>query len=170
MTQLNWVRDPGRLTLSQATSSAYRYDIRATDDGRAALAVRHAHDEPTALPIKTFTYKTVPAARGGAQRFEDKHGYRDPARHSPAEIVPFLPELPEQIETVLHSVQEDARSALRLADAGGMTQDDADEVYEQYKELCASVLCCDEYDCYVRTEIGERWCVEHRAAYGNTED
>jgi hypothetical protein len=77
MTQLKWVRDPGRLTLSQATSAAYRYDIRVTDDGRAALAVRHAHAGLDAEPVKTFTYKTVPAARNGAQRFEDKHGYAE---------------------------------------------------------------------------------------------
>ena len=167
---LNWQLHPKQINVQVATSAAFQYHVQTWNDGQAALTVQHRGDRPSAKPIKYFVYKGTTPAFNGAQRFEDKHGYRDPAHHAPAQIVPFLPELPERIETVLHSVQEDARSALRLADAGDMTQDDADEVYEQYKELCASVLCCDEYDCYTRTEIGERWCAEHSAAYGITED
>lgn len=168
--QLQWNLHPKQLNVQQARSAAYQYTLLNYDDGRAELSVQHRGDRPSEKPIKRFVYKNRNGAFGGAQRFEDQHGYRDPAHHSPAEIVPFLPELPERIETVVHSVQEDARSALRLAGTGDMTQDDADEMYEQYKELCASVLCCDEYDCYTRTEIGERWCAEHNAAYGMTED
>lgn len=168
--RLNWHLDPKQLNVQRARSAAYQYTLLNYDDGRAELSVQHRGDQPSEKPIKRFVYKNRNGAFGGAQRFEDQHGYRDPAHHSPAEIVPFLPELPARIETVVHSVQEDARSALRLAGTGDMTQDDADEMYEQYKELCASVLCCDEYDCYTRTEIGERWCAEHNAAYGMTED
>ncbi len=167
---LNWTLHPKAINVQVAQSAAYQYRLQEWSDGQAELTVQHLGDRPNAQPVKSFVYKNRNAAFGGAQRFEDKHGYRDPAHRSPAEIVPFLPELPERIEIVLHSVQEDARSALRLADAGDMTQDGADEVYQQYKELCASVLCCDEYDCYNRTEIGERWCAEHRATYGMTED
>lgn len=167
---LQWNLHPDHLNVQRATSAAFQYRVQEWGDGQAELNVQHRGDRPSERPIKRFVYRNRKAAHNGAQRFEDKHGYRDPAHHAPAAVVPFLPELPERIETVLHSVQEDARSALRLADAGGMTQDAADEVYEQYKELCASVLCCDEYDCYTRTEIGERWCAEHRAAHGMTED
>ena len=75
--QLTWTCDEGGLTLCQAVSAAYRYKIRRLADGRAAISIRHAHADETAPPIKRFTYKTVPAARNGAQRFEDKHGYHE---------------------------------------------------------------------------------------------
>ena len=167
---LVWKLHPKQINIQQARSAAYQYTLLNYNDGRAELSIQHRGDRPSARPIKWFVYKNRNGALGGAQRFEDKHGYRNADDRSPAEIVPFLPELPERIENVLHSVQEDARSALRLADAGNMRQDDADEIYEQYKALCASVLCCDEYDCYNRTEIGARWCKEHSTAYGMTED
>lgn len=165
--QLNWYLDPKQINVQRARSAAYQYTLINYNDGRAELSVQHRGDRPSETPIKRFVYKNRNGAFGGAQRFEDRHGYRDPAHHSPAEIVPFLPELPEPITDVIHSAQQDVEQA-RMND--GIPQDDVDEIHAQYEELCASVLCCKTYGCYERTEIDTPWCAEHRENNETTED
>jgi hypothetical protein len=159
--QLSWNLDPKQINVQRARSAAYQYTLINYIDGRAELKVQHRGDRPSEKPIKQFVYKNRNGAFGGAQRFEDQHGYRDPAQQLPIGIGLLLPWLTEPITDVLHAAQSDARAARLLADTGHSSQDDANEVYAQYQELCASVLCCDEYDCYDRTEIGARRCAEH---------
>lgn len=169
--QLTWNLHPKQINMQQARSAAYQYTLLNYTDGRAELRVQHRGDRPSEKPIKRFVYKNRNGAFGGAQRFEDQHGYRDPAHQSPAEIVPFLPELPEPIADVLQSAQQDAQAIRRLLEdkGNGITEADADEVHEQYRELCLSVLCCDEYDCYNRIELDKSRCAEH-ADTETTED
>lgn len=168
--QLQWNLHPKHVNVQTARSAAYQYRLQEWNDGRAELTVQHRGDRPSETPIKRFVYKNRNGAFGGAKRFENQHGYRDPAHHSPAEIVPFLPELPSSVRPVISNAADAALSAESIAsyDEGALTW--AKELRAEYEELCASVLCCRAYDCYARTEIGEHWCAEHRAAYGNTED
>lgn len=168
--QLIWNLHPKQINVQQARSAAYQYSLITYNDGRAELSVQHRGDRPSETPIKRFVYKNRNGAFGGAQRFENQHGYRDPAHHSPAEIVPFLPELPARVISMLYAEQQQARAAQDAAETDDVTEVNADEQYRQYQDLCAAVLCCHEYDCYKRTEIGERWCATHREAYGIMED
>jgi hypothetical protein len=154
--KLVWQQHPKQANKYEAASSAYQYTLIDYNDGRSEMSVQHRGDSPSATPIKRFPYKNHRAAIGGAQRFEDKHGYRDPAHHSPAEIVPFLPELPERITRVIDSKAQDAEAATRLA-----SQVLAAEAHAEYHALCDAVLCCRVYDCHNRTEIGQPHCAEH---------
>jgi hypothetical protein len=73
--KLAWELHPTQINMQQAQSEAYRYTLLNLADGRAELSIRHRGDRPGAAPIKRFPYKNRNAAFGGAQRFEDKHGY-----------------------------------------------------------------------------------------------
>lgn len=167
---LNWHLDPKQVNIQRARSAAYQYTLINYSDGRAELSVQHRGDRPSETPIKRFVYRNQNGAYGGARRFEDRHGYRDPAHHAPAEVVPFLTALPERITRVIESVQADAESAARMVEADAAPPKLADDAYTDYQALCASVLCCKEYDCFERTEPSESWCATHRTAYGLTED
>jgi hypothetical protein len=75
--QLNWTLHPKQINIQQARSAAYQYTLINHVDGRAELSVQHRGDRPSEKPIKWFVYKNRNGAFGGAQRFEDQHGYRD---------------------------------------------------------------------------------------------
>jgi len=165
--QLVWNLHPKQINIQQARSAAFQYTLINYNDGRAELSVQHRGDSPSATPIKRFVYKNRNGAFGGAQRFENQHGYRDPAHHSPAEIVPFLPELPVQIVVVIRSAQQDAQAARGTVDRGDAPEALFEQQYATYERICAAVLCCQTYDCYVRTEIDNPQCAKHRE---NTED
>ncbi len=75
--QLNWTLHPKQINIQQARSAAYQYTLINHVDGRAELSVQHRGDQPSEKPIKWFVYKNRNGAFGGAQRFEDQHGYRD---------------------------------------------------------------------------------------------
>jgi hypothetical protein len=75
--QLNWTLHPKQINIQQARSAAYQYTLINHVDGRAELSVQHRGDQPSETPIKWFVYKNRNGAFGGAQRFEDQHGYRD---------------------------------------------------------------------------------------------
>jgi hypothetical protein len=156
--QLVWNLHPQAINVQVARSAAYQYRLQEWNDGQAELTVQHRGDRPSAKPVKNFVYKNRNGAFGGAQRFEDRHGYSDPVRHTVADR---LPDLPEPITDVLHLAQSDALTTALSANCGHVTQDAADEVRAQYQELCASVLCCAEYNCYNRTDIDAPRCAEH---------
>lgn len=73
---LNWHLHPKQINVQQARSAAYQYTLLNYVDGRAELSIQHRGDQPSAKPIKRFVYKNRNGAFGGAQRFEDQHGYR----------------------------------------------------------------------------------------------
>jgi hypothetical protein len=170
--KLAWALHPEHINVQIATSAAYQYRLQQHIDGKAELSVQHRGDRPSTKPIKRFTYKNRNAAFNGAQRFEYKHGYHEPEHHAPDSIVPFLPKLPQKVVNLLLSAQENARASARLAEDtdSGASQAFVDEQYGKYAELCSGVLCCEEYDCYTRTEIGDQWCAEHKIFYTVTED
>lgn len=167
--QLQWSLHPTQINIRQARSAAYQYRLIEATDGHAVLTVQHRGDRPSEKPIKRFMYKNVSGAFGGAQRFEDKHGYRDPAHHAPAEIVPFLPELPAQIVLVIHSAQQDAQAARNTVDRGDAPEGLFEQEQSKYESIATSVLCCRAYDCYARTELDTPWCETHRET-NETED
>lgn len=74
---LVWNLHPKQINVQQARSAAFQYTLLNYSDGRAELSVQHRGDRPSAKPVKQFVYKSRNAAFGGAQRFEDQHGYRD---------------------------------------------------------------------------------------------
>lgn len=74
---LNWTLHPKAINVQVAQSAAYQYRLQEWNDGQAELTVQHLGDRPSAKPVKNFVYKNRKAAFGGAQRFEDQHGYRD---------------------------------------------------------------------------------------------
>jgi hypothetical protein len=160
--KLAWKLHPKHTNVHVTTSAAYQYRLQEWNDGRAELTVQHLGDRPNGKPVKRFVYRNRNGAFGGAQRFEDQHGYRDPAHHSPAEIVPFLPELPVQIVVVIRSAQEDAQAARGTVDRGDAPEALFEQQYATYERICAAVLCCQTYDCYVRTEIDNPQCATHR--------
>lgn len=168
--QLVWNLHPKQINIQQARSAAYQYTLINYIDGRAELTVQHRGDRPSDTPIKRFVYKNRNGAFGGAQRFENQHGYRDPAHHSPAEVVPFLPPLPAQITSVIWSAQQDAQAARNTVDRGDAPEGLFEQEYGTYERICVAVLCCKSYDCYVRTEIDTSWCTTHRETYETTED
>lgn len=167
---LQWNLHPTQLNMRVATSAAYQYKIILYTDGQAELSVQHRGDRPSDEPIKRFVYRNHNGALGGAQRFEDRHGYRDPAHHSPAQVVPFLPELPVQIVLVIRSQQENAQAARSTVDRGDAPEALFEQEQDVYERIAASVLCCRAYDCYARTEIDNPLCATHREASMNTED
>lgn len=73
--QLVWNLHPKQMNVQQANSAAYQYRLQEWNDGRTELTVQHRGDRPSETPIKRFVYKNRNGAFGGAQRFEDKHGY-----------------------------------------------------------------------------------------------
>jgi hypothetical protein len=75
--QLVWNLHPKQINVQQARSAAYQYRLQEWNDGRAELTVQHRGDRPSETPIKRFVYKNRNGAFGGAQRFEDQHGYRE---------------------------------------------------------------------------------------------
>jgi hypothetical protein len=152
--KLNWNRRPEPGTVHRALSAAYQYELIDYVDGRAELNVQHRGDAPNAEPIKNFVYKSRNAAFGGAQRFEDQHGYRDPANHAPAEIVPFLRPFSKRTRHFIEEVQHRAQGTAPI-------DSDIEDATMRYDELCTELLCCRIYDCYNRTEIDTLWCVEH---------
>jgi hypothetical protein len=165
--KLAWKLHPKHINVHVTTSAAYQYRLQEWNDGRAELTVQHLGERPSGKPVKRFVYRNRNGAFGGAQRFEDQHGYRDPAHHAPAAIAALLPELPEEIEDVIHEAQVQARVTRSAALTGdGCSTEDAEEINEQYLALCAAVLCCVVDDCYNRTEIGAQRCAD----CANTED
>lgn len=162
---LNWQSHPQQANKRTAVSASHQYVLIVGSDGTTGLTVQHRGDRPSARPVKHFTYKNRKAAENGAQRFEDRHGYEDPAHFAPVAVVPFLPELPEPITDVLHSNQMNVQAVRRLVaeEDSGISKDDVEEIYAQYRELCASVLCCSIFDCYNRTEPGAISCDEHQS-------
>ena len=74
--QLNWHLHSKQINVQTARSAAYQYTLLNYVDGRAELSIQHRGDQPSAKPIKRFVYKNRNGAFGGAQRFEDQHGYR----------------------------------------------------------------------------------------------
>ena len=168
--KLNWQLHPKQVNVQVATSAAFQYRVQTWNDGQAALSVQHRGDRPSVKPVKYFVYKGTTPAFGGAQRFEDKHGYRDPAHHAPAQIVPFLPELHPLVRPVIDTAADEALSSETAAryDEGATTA--AAELRTEYEALCLSVLCCRVHDCYARTEIDTPWCDAHRETNETTED
>lgn len=168
--QLVWQLHPKQINIQQARSAAFQYTLINYNDGRAELSVQHRGDSPSASPIKRFVYKNRNGAFGGAQRFEDQHGYRDPAHHSPAEIVPFLSEMHGLVRPVIKDAADAALGAESIAshDEGARTW--AADLRAEYEALCLSVLCCQSYGCYTRTEIDNPLCATHRETSMNTED
>lgn len=75
--KLNWTLHPKHINVQLAQSAAYQYRLQEWNDGQAELTVQHRGDRPSAKPVKSFVYKSRKAAFGGAQRFENQHGYRD---------------------------------------------------------------------------------------------
>lgn len=170
--KLQWRPDPKQANKRVATSAAYHYVILLRTDNQAEMFVRHRGDRPSAQPIKSFPYKNHKAALGGAQRFEDKHGFADPAHHAPAEVAPFLAPLPKSVRDVLDDAAAAVRSAALTSRVMDTAQaDDRLTMCElRYVELCASLLCCSRYGCYARTEVYEPMCTAHRAVSESTED
>lgn len=73
--QLVWALHPTYINVQVAKSAAYQYRVQEWNDGQAELTVQHNGDRPSARPVKRFVYKNRNGAFGGAQRFEDRHGY-----------------------------------------------------------------------------------------------
>jgi hypothetical protein len=158
--QLVWNLHPKQINIQQARSAAFQYTLINYNDGRAELSVQHRGDRPSATPIKRFVYKNRNGAFGGAQRFENQHGYRDPAHHSPAEIVPFLRSFSARTIRLINEAQQQAQGLAPI-------DHDISSATDAYDELCTELLCCRIYDCYARIEIDNPWCAAHRP---NTED
>jgi hypothetical protein len=161
--QLVWNLHPEQINVQQARSAAFQYMLLNYNDGRAELNIRHRGDRPSAKPVKRFVYKNRNGAFGGAQRFEDKHGYRDPAQHAPAEIVPYLPELPESVVTVVADQERKVRIARLSARTFGTESAESkhEEHTKAYTKLCRALLCCQTIGCYGRTEIDKAECSAH---------
>lgn len=168
--QLQWNLHSKQINVQQARSAAYQYSLITYNDGRAELTVQHRGDRPSETPIKRFVYKNRDGAFGGAQRFEDRHGYRDPAHHAPAAVVPFLPETHGLVRPVISNAADAALSAESIASYDEGASAWAKELRAEYEELCASVLCCRAYDCYVRTELDTPWCATHRENHDSREN
>lgn len=168
--KLNWNLHPKQINVQIATSAAFQYRVQTWSDGRAALSVQHRGDRPSTKPIKYFVYKGTTPAFGGAQRFEDKHGYRDPAHHAPAAVVPFLPELHPLMRPVIENATDAALGAESIASHDEGARAWAAELRTEYEALCLSVLCCRAHGCYARIEIDRPWCATHRDTDETTED
>lgn len=162
---LNWQSHPQQANKRTAVSASHQYVLIVGSDGTTGLTVQHRGDRPSARPVKSFTYKSRKAAENGAQRFEDRHGYEDPAHFAPAAVVPFLPELHWLVKNVIDNSAVAAHTAAQIAegDEGEATQAWATDLLDEYKTLCASVLCCSILDCYNRTEPGAISCDEHQS-------
>lgn len=167
--KLKWQLCPEQINKREAESPAYQYVIVLRSDGQADLSVRHQGERASARPIKFFSYCNHQAAVNGAQRFEDKHGYAEPEQRTPAAVAPILPGLHALVRPVIDNAAESARTAANIT-KGNATDAWAVDIYDEYAELCASVLCCVEYDCYNRTEPGAQQCDEHRVNSETKED
>lgn len=160
--RLQWRPDPAQANKRVATSPAYHYVLLELADGQGALHVRHRGDRPSAPTIKDFTYKSPKAAQNGAQRFEDKHGYADPAHFAPAAVVPFLRPFSAQVKQLIKEAQQHAQGTAAVPSAVGDISTYVEMATEAYDELCTELLCCRLYDCYNRTEPGAMHCDEHQ--------
>lgn len=160
--RLQWRPDPAQANKRVATSPAYHYVLLELADGQGALHVRHRGDRPSAPTIKDFTYKSPKAAQNGAQRFEDKHGYADPAHHAPAAVVPFLWRFSDHTRAYIRGMQERAQGLASIP-RGADVSTFIETATMDYDELCTELLCCRLYDCYNRTEPGAMHCDEHQA-------
>jgi hypothetical protein len=158
---LNWSRHPTQVNKQQAHSAAYQYVLIEYNDGRAELSVRHRGERPSERPIKRFTYRNLSGAYGGAQRFEDKHGYADPAHHAPAAVVPFLWPFSAHTRAFIRGMQERAQG-LAPVPRGEDVSTFIENATIDYDEMCKELLCCRLYDCYNRTEPGATHCDEHQ--------
>lgn len=169
---LNWQSHPQQANKRTAVSASHQYVLIVGSDGTTGLTVQHRGDRPSARPVKSFTYKSRKAAENGAQRFEDRHGYEDPGHHAPLAVVPFLRPFPKAVTNLVGVAESALRTAERSFELSETAGAEAwrDERLDEYKELCASLLCCEEFECYERTEVSDTWCGQHRAEYGITED
>lgn len=166
---LQWTQHAKQENLFIADSPAYHYrllEYRNGDD-RAELDIRHQGDPMSVTPIKRFVYRNPNGARGGAQRFEEKHGYRYSTRTTD-KIAPFLPPLTRALCDLKDAVERPLKAASLSARVMG-----TDEAYarlsareKEHREFCASVLCCTMIGCYARTEINEDRCATHRLDEG----
>lgn len=166
--KLNWVTDPSQQHIRRATTAAYQYTLFHMTDGRARVEIKHRGDRASATPIKRFDYKTVTGAEAAASRFEQKHGYRDPAHHAPAEVAPFLKPLPSTVRSLVDESRRKMRAAslaFRVSKSEA-TKQRYEQYDREYVELCAALLCCTEHACFNRTEVGTDQC----AAHGNNNE
>ena len=168
--KLNWQLHPKQVNVQVATSAAFQYRVQTWNDGQAALTVQHRGDRPSAKPIKYFVYKGTTPAFGGAQRFEDKHGYRDPAHHAPAAVVPFLLPFSERTLQFIALAQQRAQGTAPIPGEFGDVSTYIEMATEDYDTLCDELLCCRVYDCYNRTEPATQQCDTHRENHEMTED
>jgi hypothetical protein len=158
---LVWSLDPKQINIQRSRSAAYQYTLINYDDGRAELSIQHRGDRPSGTPIKRFVYRNRNGAFGGAQRFEDKHGYRDPAHHAPAAVVPFLWPFSDHTRAFIRGMQERAQG-LAPVPHGEDVSTFIENATMDYDEMCKELLCCRLYDCYNRTEPGAWHCDEHQ--------
>lgn len=166
---LQWQLHSKQINVQQATSAAFQYRVQEWTDGQTELTVQHRGDRPSERPIKRFVYKNRRAAHNGAQRFEDKHGYRDPAHHAPAQVVPFLRPFSASTRAFIAAAQDRAQGCAPIS-VGIDVSTSIEMGTEEYDELCTELLCCRLYDCYNRTEIDTPWCAVHRDDNETTED
>lgn len=159
--QLQWNLHPKQINVQQATSAAFQYRVQEWNDGQAELNVQHRGERPSEYPIKRFVYKNRKAAHNGAQRFEDKHGYRDPAQHAPAAVVPFLRPFSERSLQFIAASQQRAQSLTAVPDEFDDVSTYIEMATEEYDALCDELLCCRVYDCYNRTEPTAQRCDSH---------
>lgn len=167
---LNWQLHPKQINVQVATSAAFQYHVQTWNDGQAALTVQHRGDRPSAKPIKYFVYKGRTPAFNGAQRFEDKHGYRDPAYHVPAAVVPFLMPFSKASRDFIQAAQYRAQGKMPLPSGEHDAATATEMATEDYDALCDELLCCRVYDCYNRVEPVTQQCDTHRTDNETTED
>lgn len=162
--ELQWQLHPKHINVRLATSAAYQYRLQEWTDGKVELTVQHRGDRPSERPIKRFAYKNLNGAFGGAQRFEDKHGYRTVERHVTTEIAPCLRALPDAVVNVVQDTERKVRIARLSANTFGTdsAEDKRDRYEAEYEALCRSLLCCQTTGCYARTEIDQAQCASHR--------
>ena len=167
--ELNWTLHPKAINVQVARSAAYQYRLQEWNDGQAELTVQHRGDRPSAEPVKNFVYKSRKAAFGGAKRFEDQHGYRDPALHAPAAVVPFLSAFTDRTRKFIGAAQDRAQGCVPIP-VGVEISTFIEMATEEYDQLCSELLCCRVYDCYNRTEPGAQQCDACCANNETTED
>lgn len=160
---LNWTLHPKAINVQVAQSAAYQYRLQEWSDGQAELTVQHRGDRPSAKPVKNFVYKNRKAAFGGAQRFEDQHGYREAPKHI------ILKPFSAPIQRYIRIAQDRAQGKLPIPDEVDDVSTYIEMATEDYDALCDELLCCRVYDCFNRDEFGNG-CTEHRSGNTNTED
>lgn len=160
---LNWTLHPKHTNVQLAQSAAYQYRLQEWNDGQAELTVQHRGDRPSAKAVKNFVYKSRKAAFGGAQRFEDKHGYAEAPRHI------ILRPFSAPIRRHIRIAQDRAQGKLPIPDEVDDVSTYLEHATEDYDALCDELLCCRVYDCFNRDEFGNG-CTEHRSGNTTTED